>query len=398
MVHKIIIYFLSFIVILEIILYLLVNNLKGDFKWLLTKSDEFPKFDSKKLKNFFKNSFDPILGWDRKKNTKGSESSNNKTYFKISKYGFRGKKKYKKKDFISVFGDSFAFCRYVNDDETWESFLQNYIQSNVLNFGVGNYGLDQSYLKYLKYKKKISSKIVIFNFVPETIARINSIWKHYREFGNIHAFKPLLQVKENKLNLIKIKLNKNFSENQIYKAIKNIKNKDIFYNQKFKKNLFKFPYSLTLLKNLGLYSEVLLNLIFYKMTKNKNYYNSASSAVLKHNIVESHLMYSNHFFTKKLQDLIFFMNKKFSLENKRMIIIVSPQLFDLKSNTSDNYIKFYENLSKKIYCCDITKYFKRNYNYEKFFLKDIYGGHLNKNGNKFVAHKIFNYLKKNKLL
>ena len=90
------------------------------------------------------------------------------------------------------------------------------------SFGVGNYGLDQSYLKYLKYKKKISSKIVIFNFVPETIARINSIWKHYREFGNIHAFKPLLQVKENKLNLIKIKLNKNFSENQIYKTIKNI--------------------------------------------------------------------------------------------------------------------------------------------------------------------------------
>ena len=134
------------------------------------------------------------------------------------------------------------------------------------------------------------------------------------------------------------------------------------------------------------------------MTKNKNYYNSASSAVLKHNIVESHLMYSNHFFTKKLQDLIFFMNKKFSLENKRMIIIVSPQLLDLKSNASDNYIKFYENLSKKIYCCDLTKYFKRNYNYEKFFLKDIYGGHLNKNGNKFVAHKIFNYLKKNKLL
>ena len=54
------------------------------------------------------------------------------------------------------------------------------IKSNVKNFGVGNYGLDQSYLKYLKYKK-FKNQIIIFNFVPETIARINSHWKHYRE-------------------------------------------------------------------------------------------------------------------------------------------------------------------------------------------------------------------------
>merc|ERR1712094_40123 len=141
-----------------------MGSLKIEFKWLLNKNDEFPKFDNKK-------------------NTEGSENSNRKTDFKISKYGFRGKKKYKKSSF-SVFGDSFAFCRYVNDDETWESYLDKKIKSNVLNFGVGNYGLDQSYLKYLKYKNKIKTKIIIFNFVPETIARINSLWKHYREFGN----------------------------------------------------------------------------------------------------------------------------------------------------------------------------------------------------------------------
>ena len=51
---------------------------------------------------------------------------------------------------ISVFGDSFAFCRYVNDDETWENFLEKKIKSNVYNYGVGNYGIDQSFLKYIQ--------------------------------------------------------------------------------------------------------------------------------------------------------------------------------------------------------------------------------------------------------
>lgn len=49
----------------------------------------------------------------------------------------------------------------------------------------------------LKYKKNIESKIIIFNVVPETIARINSYWKHYREFGNTLGFKPLYIIKKN---------------------------------------------------------------------------------------------------------------------------------------------------------------------------------------------------------
>ena len=63
--------------------------------------------------------------------------------------------------------------------------------------------MDQSFLKFLKYKRNIKSKIIIFNVVPETIARINSYWKHYREFGNILGFKPIYELKKNKLKLKK---------------------------------------------------------------------------------------------------------------------------------------------------------------------------------------------------
>ena len=46
-----------------------------------------------------------------------------------------------------VFGDSFAFCRYVNDNETWEYYLENLLQKNIRNYGVGNFGVDQAILK-----------------------------------------------------------------------------------------------------------------------------------------------------------------------------------------------------------------------------------------------------------
>ena len=101
------------------------------------------------------NTFDKYCGWDRKPKSSGYEILKNgqKNKFVISPDGYRGapRSSYAK---ISVFGDSFAFCRYVSDNQTWESFLEKKIKSQVLNYGVGNFGIDQSYFKYKKYEKK----------------------------------------------------------------------------------------------------------------------------------------------------------------------------------------------------------------------------------------------------
>ena len=173
---------------------------------------------------------------------------------------------------ISVFGDSFAFCRYVNDDETWENFLEKKIKSNVYNYGVGNYGIDQSFLKYIRYNKKLKNKIVIFNVVPETIARISSYWKHYREFGNIMAFKPVYLLKNHKLILKKNLLKKGLpQEKKIYKILNEVKKYDFFYKKKFLKNIFKFPYIFSFLMNFKKNILLFNNLILYKFTK-KNFF------------------------------------------------------------------------------------------------------------------------------
>ena len=144
--------FILILVILETLILILFFWLKKDFQWLVGLSDLNPVFKKKKFEDFIKNSYDKDLGWDRKVNTKGYELSNKKT-FKINKYGSRGSNKFKKNK-ISVYGDSFAFCRYVNDEETWQFHLEKKYKSNVLNFGVGNYGIDQAFFKVLEKEKK----------------------------------------------------------------------------------------------------------------------------------------------------------------------------------------------------------------------------------------------------
>lgn len=394
---KILLYIIFFLFIFEVILILLIKNLKKDFKWLINSDDEKPHFDKKKLKNFYKNSFDQLLGWDRKKNTNGFEISTKRTFFNIKKNGNRGRSKFKKTK-ISVFGDSFAFCRYVNDDETWESNIEERIKHNVHNFGVGNFGLDQSYLKYMKLKRNIRSKIIIFNFVPETIARVNSYWKHYREFGNIMAFKPLFIEKKNNLFLKKIIIKKNFSQKKIHSQLKGIKKFDIFYNLKFNKEKFIFPYTITFLKNIKTSSTILSYLIFYKLLKNKKFYDKAVTKILFQNISQSHKMYNDIFLASKLEKIIFMMNKQIQKDKKKMILIISPQLLDLKSN----YIKypqaFFSKLPKEIICLDLSKYMNKKKNFQKFYLEDKYGGHLNKIGNRYISKVILRFLRKSKIL
>ena len=59
-------------------------------------------------------------------------------------------------------------------------------------------------------KIKINSVFTIIGVVPETINRINFIWKHFLEFGNIYAFKPTFFLDKKKLRKNPIKDKKDF--------------------------------------------------------------------------------------------------------------------------------------------------------------------------------------------
>ena len=52
----------------------------------------------------------------------------------------------------SAFGDSFTYGDEVGGNEAWAFLLSQKLGCEIENFGVNGYGLDQAYLKYLKYR------------------------------------------------------------------------------------------------------------------------------------------------------------------------------------------------------------------------------------------------------
>ena len=109
-------------------------------------------------------------------------------------------------------------------------------------------------------------------------------------------------------------------------------------------------------------------------------------------------MYKNDKYTKLLNELIKNFSKKLKKKNKKLVILITPQLFDLNNfKSSINYRNFFESLKKEYNVYDLSSYFKKQ-NYANFYLNDRYGGHLSYNGNKVVSKLLYNYLKKGKFL
>ena len=199
---SIIINVLLVLLISEIILQITIKYLRKDFQWLITEQDEYPSFDKKALSKFFKNSFDQELGWVKKPNSRGIEKGKyGEIEYHIDSNSSR-KNNIEQETSIVTFGDSYTFCRQVEDNQTWQVYLSNLLNSKVLNFGVGNYGADQAYLYYQRQEVPVSTKVVILGVVPETICRVQSYWKHYLEFGNTFAFKPRFTLENGKLTFI----------------------------------------------------------------------------------------------------------------------------------------------------------------------------------------------------
>lgn len=245
--------FFLFLILLEIVFYLFSSYIRKKNQWFIISKDKKPFFEKQVLEKVLSKSHDPLLGWDRKPNSSGTEVYENATVkWSINGNGARNNLEYNyKKSFISIFGDSFSFSREVNDDETWGYKLSLLTQSNVENFGVGNFGFDQALIKLTNKleTEEFRPKIVIIGVVPDTISRILSVWKHYYEYGNIFGFKPRYVLRNNKLELINNYINSKEKFLSINKYIDLIKEHDFFYKHKFLKEIIKFPYTIYFLKN-----------------------------------------------------------------------------------------------------------------------------------------------------
>ena len=382
------------LIAIEFFLFLIFMNLRKIFPWSLTSKSLYPKFDEKKFKRFKEKRYDTFLGWDHKRNSIISDFIiNKKIFYKINNYGQRRTVSFKKKIFIASFGDSYVFCRQIKDEHTWQEVISKNNKFRISNYGVGNFGFDQSILKYKRTILDKNTKFVIQGFVPETISRIQSVWKHFLEFGNIHGFKPMFILSKKKLKFIKNPLNDKIKINNLHKLIKKIRETDRFYSEKFKKNIIQFPYSYHFFVNASFNLSLLKNYIFLSFInlfkKKKIQINEILfSLVVKKNLQNAHLLYKENYSKNLLSKLI----DKFIYEAKKRehipIIIIFPQLIDLKlKNTNLYYRNFFKSFEKKLKIIDLTCELEKK-NLKKMFINDKYGGHLSKSGNNYVANII----------
>lgn len=416
---------IAVIVALEILSFLGVRFTRKRFQWLITKKDdEIPDMNKKSLieKKYFEKGFDSEFGWVRKPDTSGNDTipykkedgnwAYRKSLWTIDKRGTRINPGFEGKNnkLISCYGDSFTFSRQVNNNETWCYYLSELTNSNVLNWGVGNYGLDQALLRLEREFSKNRTKVVIMAVVPDTISRIVSYWKHFYEYGNVWAFKPRFELDmNNKLKLVPNLMYKPDKFFELEKYIDELKKHDYFYKEKFQKDLLKFPYSFYIMKNpkrnLSIISKVIKrSLKSYLFQKEKVVQVMDSDAMLM--IRRINLLWTVRLFKEKeatdlmdkLIDRFLELGKKL---NFKPVFVFLPQKNEALYESKERgfYTPFFKKISGKIDTIDITTPILNHPNINSLYSENTaYGAHLSKEGNAFVAKVIHEGLKNKGLL
>jgi len=389
------------LVIIEVGIFLIVGLQRRSFPWLITKRDESPTFDSRALQKFMDYSFDPHLGWVRKPDSSGIENGQKGPItFHIDSVGSRANSFETSPPVIAAFGDSYAFCRQVEDGETWEAQLSQQEGFGVLNFGVGNYGVDQALLRYEGMSLPDTVRIVVMGFVPETICRIQSYWKHYLEFGNTFAFKPrFILDPEGRLILLGNLVRSAGDFAVLHEKLPEIREADGFYQKKFRSHQFRFPYTLSLMRNplkqSMLISAVAIRGIWRALgISSDRIENLPFTLVMKNNLRDAYQLYSDSKSTKLLSAILL----RFKAEAQRRghipLVVVMPQLLDLKLNKNKvaPYQSCFSELARQLPVLDLTGKFIET-GFEKLYINDQYGGHLSVDGNRLVAEEISIWLK-----
>ena len=108
---------------------------------------------------------------------------------------------------IAVFGDSFTAGDDVSDGEVWAFLLERElheagIRAEVLNFGVGAYGMGQAYLRWQRLGKDFAPDIVIFGLQPENLKRNVNVFRQLLHRSGPPFSKPRFALIDDKLQLL----------------------------------------------------------------------------------------------------------------------------------------------------------------------------------------------------
>ena len=132
----------------------------------------------------------------------------------------------------AAFGDSFTYSEEVMTNEAWTNQASQILGCKIENYGVGGFGMDQTYLLYTEKKPKVD--VVIIGIYPEMLRRnLAASWIFYGNDKN-KTLKPYFKVEDGTLKQYSLPQNNDI---QILKKY----HEDDYYYEPYK---LTFPYSL----------------------------------------------------------------------------------------------------------------------------------------------------------
>ena len=367
----------------------LVRMLRRDCQWLITEADEMPVFDPQALGKFLAGSFDPDLGWVRKPDSEGIEKGvRGEIVFRIDGRGARSDGcAHAGPPLAAAFGDSYVFGRQVEDGETWAAELGRLLGGEVANFGVGNYGADQGLLRYEGTPLPEGVRWAILGFVPETVCRVQSYWKHYLEFGNTFAFKPRFEFGDDgKLQHVPSAMTGAADFAALADRLDPIRRHDGFYRRKFRRLQFRGSYLLSLLRCPARQFELVAAAW---RRRHGGGGTEPFALVVRRNIREAHALYREEGARRLLRAILLRFADEARRRGHQPLIVVFPQLFDLKAGEESThaYREFFADVGRETPLLDLTETL-RGGDVDALYVEDAYGGHLSALGNAIAARAL----------
>jgi len=364
--------------------------LQRSCQWLITPGDVNPEIDRNGLRRFIENSWDPHLGWVRKPDTSGQENGKDGTpcLFHINSTGARVNPGYDDRPpGILVYGDSYAFARQVNDDQTWAHQLSARLDVNTVNKGVGNYGLDQALLRLEREFDETPAPVVVMAVVPETLGRVLGSWRHFSEYGNTFAFKPRFVLKDGRLTLSPNPMDTPEKFLEIESILPGLMASDPFYERKFKPDILRFPYLWHLWRsrrrNLPLMAAALAD----RFNADSRH---AFCRVMERNINLTAQLYGEPGPIDVMVAIIERFAQFVRTRGAEPVFLMLPQLYDLKHLRAGDYYyaPLLEKIADTVTVIDLGPEFTALDDDDAHYIDDRFGGHLSALGHRIVTDRI----------
>ena len=140
---------------------------------------------------------DPVLGW-RYRAGHSSETD------QLNAQGLRARREYSEVPAEGVlrvagFGDSFIYGNEVGNDDAWSASLEaRPDRFEVLNYGVGGYGLDQALLRYRTEGKALHPDVVLIGFAPDDLRRVVNVYRRFISSLELPLAKPRFELEDDR--------------------------------------------------------------------------------------------------------------------------------------------------------------------------------------------------------